>query len=231
MIHDVIFNYNETDAKSAYKDWNMVLTNVDDTLPEPKTTTVDIKGADGVLDLSTVATGDIQYNNRKLSLTFEMMKSNDYNETKREIVNYLHGKTIKLNLTSDSGYFFEGRATVNKWECSGVKRTIVIDLDAYPFRKRKFEVLLVGNGDVTPDYIQDFENPGLYLYKVKVKTRKPIIPLVYAEVPGFVLNGVNLKADVHAKYDGIVLNNGENFFEFNKVTEGTLYVMWEEEML
>ena len=48
MLNDVIFN----DEKSAYDEWNIVLTKPEIPLPEPKTSTVDIKGANGLLDLS-----------------------------------------------------------------------------------------------------------------------------------------------------------------------------------
>ena len=69
MLNDVIFN----NEKSAFYDWNIVLTKAEIPLPTPKTYTVDIKGADGVLDLTEALTGDVQYNNRQIKLTFEMM--------------------------------------------------------------------------------------------------------------------------------------------------------------
>ena len=68
MLNDVIFN----DEKSAYDEWNIVLTKAEIPLPTPKTSTVDIKGADGLLDLSEVLTGDVLYDNRAIKLTFEI---------------------------------------------------------------------------------------------------------------------------------------------------------------
>ena len=55
MLNDVIFN----NEKSAYYDWAIVLTKADIPLPSVKTSSVDIKGANGILDLSEVLTGDI----------------------------------------------------------------------------------------------------------------------------------------------------------------------------
>ena len=53
MIRDVIFiPENDSIEISAYDEWEMVLTGVENSLPKPKTTTVNIKGADGLLDLS-----------------------------------------------------------------------------------------------------------------------------------------------------------------------------------
>ena len=50
MLNDVVFN----NQISAYDDWNIVLTKAEIPFPTAKTSTVDIKGADGLIDLSEV---------------------------------------------------------------------------------------------------------------------------------------------------------------------------------
>ena len=141
MINDVIFN----DEKSAFYDWNIVLTKADIPLPTPKTSTVDIKGADGLLDLSEVLTGDIVYNNRTIKLTFEMMDDTDYYNLISEISNYLHGKRITVNLTNDEDYYYVGRATINQWECVKRKGKIVIDVDCDPYKYAVTETTMIVN--------------------------------------------------------------------------------------
>lgn len=130
MLNDVIFN----NEKSAYNEWNIVLTKAEIPLPTPKTSTVDVKGADGLLDLSEVLTGDVQYNNRQLKLTFEMMDDTDYYNLISNIGNYLHGKVITVTLTNDECYYYTGRATINQWECSKRKGIIVITVDCEPYK-------------------------------------------------------------------------------------------------
>lgn len=130
MLNDVIFN----DEKSAYDDWNIVLTKAEIPLPTPKTSIVDIKGADGVLDLTEALTGDVQYNNRPIKLTFEMLNDNDYYGLITEISNYLHGRMVTVTLTNDEDYYYIGRATINQWECVKRKGTIVISVDAEPYK-------------------------------------------------------------------------------------------------
>lgn len=130
MLNDVIFN----DIKSAYNEWNIVLTKTEIPLPVPKTSTVDIKGADGLLDLSEVLTGDILYNNRQIKLTFEMMDDTDFYELITNISNYLHGRIVTVRLTKDDMYYYRGRASINEWECVKRKGIIVITVDCEPFK-------------------------------------------------------------------------------------------------
>ena len=130
MINDVIFN----NEKSAYEDWNIVLTKAEIPLPTPKTSIVDIKGADGVIDLSETLTGDIQYKNRAIKLTFELLNDNDYYGLITEISNYLHGKMVTVTLSNDEEYYYKGRASINSWGCVKRKGTIVITVDCEPYK-------------------------------------------------------------------------------------------------
>ena len=141
MLNDVIFN----NEKSAYYDWNIILTKAEIPLPTPKTSTVDIKGADGVLDLSEVLTGDVLYNNRTIKLTFEMLNDNDYYGLITEISNYLHGQKIKFTLNNDEDYYYIGRATINQWECVKRKGTVVISVDCEPYKYAVIETIRAVN--------------------------------------------------------------------------------------
>ena len=137
MINDVIFN----NEKSAYDDWNIVLTKAEIPLPTAKTSTVNIKGSDGVLDLSEVLTGDVLYNNRTIKLTFEMMDDADYYNLISEISNYLHGKRITVNLTNDEDYYYVGRASISNWECVKRKGKIVVSVDCDPYKYAVVETM------------------------------------------------------------------------------------------
>lgn len=137
MLNDVIFN----DDKSAYDEWNIVLTKAEIPLPAPKISTVDIKGADGLLDLSEVLTGDILYNNRTIKLTFEMTDDTDYYSLITEISNYLHGRMVTVTLSNDDEYYYRGRATINQWECVKRKGKIVIQVDCEPYKYAVIETV------------------------------------------------------------------------------------------
>ena len=141
MLNDVIFN----DEKSAYDEWNIVLTKADIPLPEPKVSLVEIKGADGVLDLSEVLTGDILYNNRTITLTFEMMDDTDYYDLISDISNYLHGKKVTISLTNDEDYYYVGRASISQWQCIKRQGIIVITVDAEPYKYSVTETTMIVN--------------------------------------------------------------------------------------
>ena len=130
MLNDVIFN----NEKSAYYDWNIVLTKADIPFPSVKTSSVDIKGANGILDLSEVLTGDVCYGDRDIKLTFAMMEDRDYYSTMTDIANYLHGKKVTLKLTNDDEYFYSGRAVISMCEYSYGKSSLVIKMSADPFK-------------------------------------------------------------------------------------------------
>ena len=130
MLNDVIFN----NEKSAYDEWNIVLTKSEISLPTPKTSIINIKGADGSLDLSEILTGDISYNNRKIKLTFEMMDDTDYYNLISNISNYLHGRIVTVNLTKDEDYYYIGRASISEWECIKRKGIIVITVECEPYK-------------------------------------------------------------------------------------------------
>lgn len=164
MLKDVIFNNGE---KSAYHDWNIVLTKSEIPLPKAKTSTVDIVGADGVLDLSEVLTGEVKFQNRAIKLTFELMDDVNYEVVIAEISNYIHGKNLIFTITNEEEYFYSGRATINSWECSKRKGKIVITIDAEPY---KYEV----NETIISTTVNGTKRMNL------VNTRKSICPVVIA---------------------------------------------------
>lgn len=138
MINDVIFN----GEISSFYDWNIVLTKSDIEFPEPKTSTVDIKGSDGVLDLSEALTGEIKYSNRTIDLTFELLDDSDYTALISRIGAYLHGKKITIQLTNDPLYYYTGRASIDNWECVKRKGKIVITVDCDPYKYRVDETII-----------------------------------------------------------------------------------------
>ena len=47
---------------------------------------------------------------------------------------YLHGKNVTVRLSNDEGYYYTGRAVINSWECVKRKGTIVVSVDADPYK-------------------------------------------------------------------------------------------------
>lgn len=109
--------------------------------PEPKTYTVDIPGGNGKLDLTESLLGDTAYNNRKQEFKFYLINVDNFEKTKTEVSNFLHGKSFKYEMTMDPGYTYSGRFTISSYTHSaydaGIIGVIKITVDAEPFKYSK----------------------------------------------------------------------------------------------
>lgn len=60
--------------KHSYRDFGLILSSKTIPLPKPKTDLINVPGADGSIDLSTVLTdGDVKYENRSITCKFTVM--------------------------------------------------------------------------------------------------------------------------------------------------------------
>lgn len=131
MYHSVTFG-----DKNTWDDWRLVPSSRPVFNPPPqKVKTLDIPGGDGVLDLSTALTGYPVYQNRTGSIEFIVM--NDFKEwynAYSDIMDYLHGKTMRATLEDDPEYFYEGHFTVNSWKSQKDWSRITIDYSVGPYK-------------------------------------------------------------------------------------------------
>lgn len=113
--HSVIFG-----DKHSWNDWHLIpSTPPVVSPPNPRTNYIDIPGTYGKLDLSEILTGYPLYENRTGDFTFVYIP--DYGPSRRlydEILNEVHGKRLKVILTDDPEYFYEGRITVKELSLS-----------------------------------------------------------------------------------------------------------------
>jgi hypothetical protein len=122
-------------TKNSYTDFGLILTSKDIGLPEPKTETVDLTGADGVIDLTEVLTDDVKYKQRKLQFTFTVIDPiNAWPSVLSEVTNYLHGKRLRVLLDWDKNYYYEGRCKVNQFKTNKRLATIVVDAEVDPYK-------------------------------------------------------------------------------------------------
>lgn len=131
MYHSVTFG-----EKNTWDDWRLVpasrpLFNP----PAQKVKTLDIPGGDGVLDLSTALTGYPVYQNRTGSMEFIVMNGyKPWHMAYSDIMDYLHGQTMRATLEDDPEYFYEGRFSVNAWKSQKDWSRIVIDYSVGPYK-------------------------------------------------------------------------------------------------
>ena len=121
--------------KHTYDDWDLVLTGKSLGLPTPKTSSVDVDGADGSIDTSEVLNGEIKFSNRRLEFELTMTTDYDeYNELVTNISNYLHGRKLKIILDEDDSYYYYGRCQINQWASDKRIGKIVISCDCEPYK-------------------------------------------------------------------------------------------------
>lgn len=136
-VHSVNF-IDDTTNINTWVDWHLVpmsrpLINA----PKMKTTIVDIPGADGQIDLSTVVSGKPVYNNR--TGTIEFMVQNGFKwwaDMFSLIMNALNGKTMKMVLDNDPEWYYEGLITIDNWKTGDHYSTITISYDVAPYKRK-----------------------------------------------------------------------------------------------
>lgn len=96
---------------------------------------VDIPGSDGSLDLSDYLTGRVNYSPRQGQFAFVVDNDHESWETIRQkMINFLHGKKLKMRLEDDPYYYYEGRFTVGNWESGADHSSISIGYNVDPYK-------------------------------------------------------------------------------------------------
>jgi hypothetical protein len=105
-----------TNTINTYDDWGLIPSKKPViVLPPVKSDYTDVPGANGKLDLTDVL-GSVTYDTREETLEFYVQEYKmrngsrmTFEDLRREIANYLHGKRLSMYLESDPGVFYTGR--------------------------------------------------------------------------------------------------------------------------
>lgn len=144
----------------TYKDFFLVPTSVPIiNPPSVKTKSIEIPGANGVIDLTESLTSFPVYNDRTGSIEFAVLNNrkewynlyktihglNDQHthDTEKswavlysDIVNKLHGRKCQIILEDDPNWYYEGRIAINSWKSSnsGGWPTVTLDYTLRPYK-------------------------------------------------------------------------------------------------
>lgn len=126
--------------KHTYKDWHLIWTGTTISSPKAKTKTIDIPGGNGVLDLSEIFAGHICFENRSITLSFTLHDKDKrtWQNMYSDLLNYCHGKRMKVILDSDQTHYWEGRISLSSDKKANYYSAFDIMLDADPY---KYEIL------------------------------------------------------------------------------------------
>lgn len=125
----------------SYHDLDLLLSAVEVSPAIPKTTYIDIPGADGFLDL-TEANGEVRFFDRSIKFTFSMNPMHDLSESAwvekmTEIGNRLSGKRCKIALDKDPDYYWEGRITVDQFNSNKRVRQFAVSAKVMPYKLKQ----------------------------------------------------------------------------------------------
>jgi predicted phage tail component-like protein len=122
--------------KHTFNDWGLTLTSRPVISPPvPKTLYVDIPGGDGVLDLTNALSEDVKYENRTITFEFNVLDArNRWSNIYSDILDYLHGQSMKIILDEDPTYYYTGRVQVNEWKSDKRTSTITIEANVEPYK-------------------------------------------------------------------------------------------------
>ena len=125
------------DKKHSYWDWGLMLKSAPEiTAPKPKTHYVDVPGADGMLDLTELLTGKVQYKNRTIKLEFVSMAGRaEWSAIYSAILNELHGQVREIKLDEDPLHIYKGRVTVGDPEWNKNVVTLKMTAEVEPHKR------------------------------------------------------------------------------------------------
>ena len=129
--HSVIF-----DHYHSWNDWHLIpSTPPVIPPPKPRTNYVTIPGTSGQIDASELASGFPLYEPRSGSLQFIYLP--EFGSSRKmyeDILNAIHGRRIKVILTDDPDYYYEGRVSVNEYGISKEYSGFTFDYSFNPFK-------------------------------------------------------------------------------------------------
>lgn len=125
-------------ARNTWTDWCLIPSKRPTiSTPTVKTSSIEIPGANGLLDTTEALTGYPLYGNATGSLEFIIDQNRSklswidlYNELKM----FFHGRELKMTLSDEPDYYRIGRFKVNKWTSDQSRSTITIDYEIKPYR-------------------------------------------------------------------------------------------------
>lgn len=188
----------------SYDDFSLFLTSKQISLPKVKTEYVDIKGADGKLDL-TEYFGEPKYDDRKLTFSFEtLLRGEAFYELYNEIANAIHGRKLKIVLDESPEFYFEGRINLNSYKSNDKVGKLVIECECYPYQMEEYQT------------INEYTLDGLEKEIGMLNLKKSVIPIVEVVTDGTITlvygsNSFVLKSGLYED-PKLMLTEGTNIF-------------------
>jgi phage-related protein len=122
----------------TYYDLDLILSKAEVPPATPKTTYINVPGADGSIDLTEVH-GEIHYSDRDCTFTFTVnpQSPSTWEEKKTEVSNLLNGRVFQITLDNDEEFYYQGRCTVDEYISDINMNQIVVTAKVKPYKYRQ----------------------------------------------------------------------------------------------
>lgn len=174
MFHSVTIN-----GKNTWDDYHMVPADgiYLPAPPQQKRNTIDLKTANGILDISTILTGYPIFQNRSGEMKYWILEPWDYDsyaeigstqnpldfpsayDMYSRILGDIHGSTGTMIFEDDPGWFWKGYFEVKSFSTEEIRRGVSISYDVAPYKYsvEEFTTEQVGLGDSIWNYTSDMD--------------------------------------------------------------------------
>lgn len=120
----------------SYNDFGLILNSKEIGSPEVKKSTVEIEGADGVLDYTDYF-GEPKFNNRELSFEFSVLS--DYNDVFSDFCDAVNGQKMNIEIDDDPGFYYVGRVSCSSLKVDKKIGKFTAKCDCEPYKLKNAE--------------------------------------------------------------------------------------------
>lgn len=126
----------------SYDDLWLILSKKEIGSPNVKTKTIDVEGADGVLDLTDFF-GEPKYDNVTHKFEFTTISEmTEFLSLFSRIKNAIHGKKVRIILDDDPAFFYMGRCFVSSFTSEKGVGTVSVECECEPYKYRIAKTVL-----------------------------------------------------------------------------------------
>lgn len=135
----------------SYYDLNLILSETKIPPATPKTTYIDVPGADGSIDL-TESHGEVRYSDRECTFKFTVhpLDISAWEDKQTEVSNLLNGKVFKITLDKDDEFYYQGRCTVKEYTSNKNIKQITVAAKVKPYKYKQNLTIVTAALSSTP---------------------------------------------------------------------------------
>lgn len=136
----------------------------------PKTSFIDIPGADGSKDMTEALGVGVKFKNRTIKWVFALYPGDDWATKRTEVMNALSGKRFYIITADDPDFYYTGRVSVEDLKSDKLLKQITVTAECCPYKAEQRETV-VERTDLSTSYKQLSLECG----------RKPISPTIVVD--------------------------------------------------